>query len=232
MKDKKIVIHSESAFLIGCILLSLAVAMISTTPFGLSMVVAPAYVISQYIGVTFGQGEYIVQALLFAVLCLVLRRFKLVYFQSFVTGLIYGAILDLWRIIIPHFNPDITPVGSLPLYLQIIYFVLGVLLTSFSVAIFFKIYLYPQVYDFFVKAVSHHYNKKLTVFKTCFDCSCLVVAVILSLLFFKKFVGIGFGTVIMAVLNGYIIGLFGKLFDKFFEFKPLFVSFSKKFIIE
>lgn len=232
MEKKKIVIHSETAYFAACILLSLAVAMISTTPFGLSMVVAPAYVISEYFGITFGQGEYIVQAVLFIVLCIVLKKFKAVYFQSFITGLIYGTILDFWRIVIPHFNPDITEVGSLPLYLQIIYFVSGVILTSFSVALFFKVYLYPQVYDFFVKAVSSHNNIKLTVFKTCFDCSCLVVAVVLSLLFFNKFVGVGFGTVLMAIFNGYIIGLFGKFFDKYFEFKPLFTAFSAKFIIE
>ncbi len=230
--NKKIIVSGEIAYLFACVVLALSVAMITATDFGVSMIVAPAYILSRKIGISFGQSEYIIQALLFIVLCIVLRKIKIVFISSFVTGLVYGAILDFWRIVIPHFNPDITPVGSLPVELRIVYFVVGALLTSFSVAIFFKTYIYPQVYDFFVKAVSSHFNLNRTIFKTCFDCSCLIVAVIMSLVFFGSFVGIGFGTVIMACFNGFIIGFFSKILDKYFDFKPVLKSFSNKFAIE
>ncbi|MBQ7128686.1 MAG: hypothetical protein IJO19_01710 [Clostridia bacterium] len=230
--NKKITIPSEIAYLFACITISFSVAMITTTDFGVSMIVAPAYILSQKIVISFGQSEYIIQALLFILLCLILRKFKIVFFASFVTGLIYGAILDFWRIVIPHFNPNITPVGSLPFELRIVYFIIGALLTSFSVAVFFKTYIYPQVYDFFVKAVSTHFNANRTIFKTCFDCSCLLVAVVMSLVFFGSFVGIGFGTLIMACLNGFVIGFFSRFLDKFFVFQPIFKNFSNKFAIE
>ncbi|MBQ7348955.1 MAG: hypothetical protein IJW47_03070, partial [Clostridia bacterium] len=61
--------------------------------------------------------------------------------------------------------------------------------------------------------------------------SYLAVALILSLVFFGGLVGISFGTIILAVTIGTIIGFFSRLIDKCFEIKPLFCKFSKFFIL-
>ena len=103
--SKKITLHGEFVYVAAILLLSLAVAMLSAANFGVSMIVAPAYIISQKLGViTFGQGEYLVQSLLFIVFCILMKKVKLVYFSSFATCLIYGAVLDLWRKFVPLFN--------------------------------------------------------------------------------------------------------------------------------
>ena len=163
--------------------------------------------------------------------CIVMRGFRAVYLSSFVTCLIYGAALDLWRCI-PFFNPTVTPPGSMSMPIRILLFILGVLLTSFSVAMFYKTYLYPQVYDFFVKGVSGKFGIKLSRFKTCFDLSCLAVAAIMSLAFFRRFEGIGWGTLVIASINGTIIGFFCRLFDKYFDFPPLFKKFAAHFELD
>lgn len=227
---KKLEVHSEIVYIIAILTLSFSVAMITSTDFGVSMIVALAYILSQKLSfLTFGQSEYIVQGILFIVFCCLMKKVKILYFSSFLTGIIYGAVLDLWRLIIPHFNPKITPPGSFAFPLRIIYFVIGALLTSMSVALFFRTYLYPQVYDFFVKGISNKFSINRTKFKTAFDVSCLIIAATMTLLFFGKFVGVGIGTIIMTCFNGLIIGLFGKLLDKFFVFKPFFKGFSEKF---
>jgi len=112
---------------------------------------------------------------------------------------------------------------------RIIFFVVGVLLTTFSVALFFNTYLYPQVYDFFVKGITDKYGINLTKFKTGFDFTCLTVACIMTLVFFKKFIGVGVGTLIMTVFNGTIIGFFNKLINKYCVVVPLAPKFAKKF---
>lgn len=151
MTNKKVKVSSEGAYLAAIVLLALAVAILSAADFGISMIVAPAYLLSMKLSVlSFGQAEYVIQAGLFIVLCFVLRKFRPVYLFSFETCLIYGWILDLWRKI-PFFNPSTTPPGSMALWLRIAMFVFGMALTSFSVALFFKTYLYPQVYDFLSK---------------------------------------------------------------------------------
>lgn len=227
---KKIRISSEAAYALGILLLSFSVAMIAAADFGVSMIVGPAYMLSlKFSFLTFGQAEYIVQGALFIILCIVLKGVRLIYFEAFLTGVIYGAALDLWRMIIPHFNPELYAPGVLPLPLNVIYFTVGMVMTSFSIALLFNTYFYPQVYDFFVKAVTTRYKLNLTKFKLCFDVSFFAISVALSLLMFGGFNGIGFGTVIMTSLNGFLIGSFSKMFDKYFQFEPRVKKLEAKF---
>ena len=230
MSGKKITLHSEFTYAASIILLSFAVAMVSAADFGVSMIVAPAYIISQKLSfLSFGQGEYLVQSILFIVFCILMKKVKLVYLSSFATCLIYGAVLDLWRKVIPVLNPDITAPGSMGMPLRIVLFAAGMLLTSFSVMLFYKTYLYPQVYDFFVKGVSKKYGIDRTKFKIAFDFSCLTLSCILTFVFFRKLVGVGVGTLVMTALNGFIIGFFDRLFDKYVDLKPFFPKFAEKF---
>ena len=159
---KKIILSSEIIYLVAIALLSLAVAALSAADFGISMIVAPAYLLSLKTNfLTFGQAEYVIQAGVFIVLCLVLKKFKFIYLFSFGTCLLYGFVLDMWRKL-PLFDPQTTPPGSRSLTFRIILFLSGIILTSFSVALFFKTYLYPQVYDFSVKAISRRARKAST----------------------------------------------------------------------
>ena len=228
----KLKIHSETLYFAAIVLLAFSVAMLTAANFGISMIVAPAYILSLKTGfLTFGKAEYVLQAGLFIVFCLVMRKFKAVYLSSFVTCLIYGAVLDLWRLL-PIFNPNVTVPGSMPMPLRIVMFVFGILLTSLSIACFFKTYLYPQVYDFFVKGVSAKFHIKRSFFKTCFDLSCLAVGSAMTLLFFGKVVGISFGTLFMALINGTVIGFFGKILDKVLDVTPFFPKFAAHFSLE
>ena len=232
MTNKKVKVSSEGAYLAAIVLPALAVAILSAADFGISMIVAPAYLLSMKLSVlSFGQAEYVIQAGLFIVLCFVLRKFRPVYLFSFETCLIYGWILDLWRKI-PFFNPSTTPPGSMALWLRIAMFVFGMALTSFSVALFFKTYLYPQVYDFFVKAVSSRYGVRLPVLKTIVDLACLTASVIMTFAFFGEIRGIGWGTLVMALLNGTVIGLFSRLLDKTFDFQLAFPRFAARFTLQ
>lgn len=227
---KRIKICSEAVYIIAMLCISFSVAMVSAADFGVSMIVASAYIISEKVSfLTFGQAEYIVQGLLFIVFCILMRKVRLTYFCAFLTSVLYGALLDMWREVIPHFNPSVCAPGSMHMALRITYLAVGMVMTAFAVALFFKTYICPQVYDYFVKAVSEKYGIDRTKFKVCFDAGCLVTACALSFIFFRRFVGIGIGTVIMTLLNGVIIGGFGKLLEKTVEVKPLFPKLAAKF---
>ncbi len=225
----KIRVHSEAVYLLAILLLALAVAMLTAADFGISMIVAPAYLLSLKTGfLTFGQAEYVIQAGVFVLLCLILRKFRFVYLMSFVTCLLYGAVLDLWRRL-PCFNPAVTAPGSMAMWIRIMLFVAGVLLTSFSVALFFKTYLYPQVYEFFVKVVSEKYGIRLSIFKTIVDLTMLAAAGVMTFCFFGRPEGLNWGTPVMAVCNGTIIGFFSGALDKKFTLVPLFPRFAAQF---
>lgn len=226
---KKIKLNSEIMYVVSNVLMALSVAMLSSVDFGLSMIPAPAYILSQKIQVlTFGQCEYIIQFLVFVLLCVLMKRFRFSYLCAFLTGVFYATVLDLFRMWIPLFNPDITVPGSYALWLRIVLFIVGEIITGCAVALYFKVYIPPQVYDFFVRTISKHFNIDQTKFKRGFDFTCLAVSVVLTLSFFGKFVGVKWGTFVIAIVNAYLIGFFVKLFDKYFEFVPAFKKFANK----
>ncbi len=224
---KPLRLSSELVYLLSLALLALAVSLTAAADFGVSMIVAPAYIVSlKWPVLTFGQAEYIVQGILFIVFCAAMRRVRPLYLVSFATGLLYGVMLDAWRLI-PALSP--AAVGTAPMPVRIALLLIGMVLTSFSIALIFRVYIYPQVYDFFVKGVAVRYSLNRTRFKQIFDASCLLVSVAMSLLLFKGFHGIGLGTLLMTVCNGFIIGFFDRLLEKTTDIRPIFSKLARRF---
>ncbi len=217
-------LYSEWCYVIGILILAFGTALMTKADFGVSMVVAPAYVLylklSQYLPfMTFGLAEYMLQGFLLILMTVVVRRFKLSYLFSFVTALIYGIILDGSMLI----------VGLIPceyLAVRLTLYIIGFIITSAGVAFLFNTYLSPAVYERFVKEVSGRYGFDLGKCKTLYDCTSCAAAIIMSFAFFGlwQFEGIGIGTVICALTNGLLISLFSKLIGQKFE---IIVRFEK-----
>ena len=211
--------YSELAYVFGIVFVAFGVAFMEMVDFGVSMVVAPAYILHLKLSETwsffsFGMAEYTLQAVLLILMMLVLRKFKLSYLFSFVTAVIYGFVLDLCM-------AAVSGIAHETMVARILYYALGMVLCSIGISLFFHTYIAPEVYELFVKEVSAKFNVEIHKFKTCYDiCSCLV-GVILSFCFFGLWVfkGVKWGTIVCALINGSIIGLCSKFFDRFFEFK-------------
>ena len=211
--------YTELAYVHGLIFVALGVAFMEKPDFGVSMVVAPAYILhlkisETYSFFTFGMAEYTLQAVLLIIMALVVRRFKLSYLFSFVTAVIYGFILDLCMLLVSY-----VPMENMAL--RITYYTLGMVLCAIGIALFFHTYIAPEVYELFVKEVSSKYGVEIHRFKTGYDiCSCLI-GVILSFIFFGfgVFRGVKWGTIICALINGTLIGLCSKFLEQRFEFK-------------
>ncbi len=221
---KKIKMSRELAYLIGVCIMPFAASCTIKSNLGTSMIVAPSYILSQKLTfITQGQIEYIVQALFLALMCLVLKRFKLTYLMSFVSALIYGTILDFAKWVM---KADIVPES---IVIRIIYLIVGMVVTSFCVAMLFKTYLAPCAYDFFVSKIGQEKKLDMRKWKLSYDLSMLLISLILSLALFHKLIGINVGTLVMALLNGNIIAMFTKLFDKHIEFFDRFEKFPHYF---
>lgn len=216
---KKKTFYTEASYAIGIFCLSIATALTEAADFGVSMVVAPAYLI--YLKVaealpffTFGMAEYAFQAVLIILTAIILKKFKISYLFSFVTVLIYGFILDGAMEIIAFFPTD-------NIIVRILFFVFGTTLCSASVSLLFHTYISPEAYELFVKEVASKFKIEISKFKLGYDCTSCITAIIMSFIFFGlwHFEGIKLGTVICALVNGPLIGFFGKQFEKKFEFK-------------
>ena len=211
--------YTELAYVFGLLFVAFGVAFMEKSDFGVSMVVAPAYLLhlkisETYSFFTFGMAEYTLQAVLLIIMIIILRKFRLSYLFSFVTAFIYGMILDLCMMIIAGIPTD-------NMAMRLFLYVLGMWLCAIGISLFFHTYIAPEVYELFVKEVSAKCNVEIHRFKTGYDiCSCLI-GVILSFCFFGLWVfrGVKWGTIFCALINGTMIGLCSKFFDRFFEFK-------------
>ena len=225
---KKKIFYTEYAYVIGIVLLALSTALTVLADFGVSMVIAPAYLlhlkVSEYLPFfSFGMAEYTFQAFLLLVMMLIIRRAKLSYLFSFVTAVIYGFLLDGITVLVAHI-----PVDSF--ITRIILYTVGMLICSFSIALLFRTYISPEAYEMFVKEVSAKLGMEISKFKTIYDCVSCLISIIMSFAFFGLFVfkGVQLGTVICALVNGSVIGVFSRMLDKRFEFKDKF-GFAKYF---
>lgn len=222
MERKKIKIPSELAYILGLVLIAFGNSMIEKAEFGMSMVVAPAYLLHLKLYpmldfFSFGMGCYIVEGVLLIILALILRRFKLSFILSFVTAVLYGFIID-------GFIALLNPISAELLYSRIIFFASGVPLVTLGVAFMFHTYLAPEAYDLFVKELCDNFGFNTGKCKTIYDLSSLLVSVLLSFIFFGGIRGLGVGTVICALINGTLIGLYSHFMDKRCVFPRLIKS--------
>ena len=218
MKQKKI-FYNEWAYVFGIIFLALGTALMEKADFGMSMVVAPAYLVylkvSQYLSFfTFGMAEYCLQAVILLLLTLVLRRFRVSYLFSFVTAVVYGCILDL----------DMLLVALIPcetIWGRVLFYVLGMVVCAVGVSLLFHTYISPEAYELCVKEIAARFGFNINVVKTVYDCVSCAIGIILSFCFFGlwHFEGVKLGTLFCALVNGFLIGRCTVLLEKIWEFK-------------
>ena len=219
---KKRVLYAEAAFVLGILTLALGTALMERADFGMSMVVVPAYLlhlkISQYLSFyTFGVSEYVFQAFLLCLLSLLMRRFRKSYLLSFVTAFIYGHVLDGMMALI----------GLLPyrhIGFRIGCYILGMVICALGVALLFRTYFPPEAYELFVKEAAARFHKEIHKTKMVYDgCSCLIgVALSFAFYGFGVFVGVKWGTIVCACVNGWMIGRISRLLDAGFETRDAF----------
>lgn len=218
----KLKFPSEIAYIIGLAILSLGTCLMEKANFGLSMIAAPAYLLSSLLTktvssfFTFGRCEIILEAIVVTILCLIIKKFKIGYLFSLLAGIIYGLTLDMWIFLFRNFEVA-------TLNIRLIYFVLGQIATAFGVAMQFNSYFPPSAYDFFVKEASRHFNISVPKFKTGFDIIFVIISITLSFVIFGigHFEGIKLGTIVVALVNGTTIGIAQKITAKFFSFFDL-----------
>ena len=215
---KKRTLYAEAAYLLGIVILALGTALMEKAAFGMSMVVSPAYIlhvkISEFLPFfTFGMAEYTFQAFLLVILCIVKRKFRMIFLFSFVTAVIYGFTLDGIMLLCSGLPAD-------GIVWRILWYILGMVICSMGVALLFHTYIAPEAYELFVKVIALDHGWEISRVKTVYDCVSCAVSVILSFVFFGfgTFVGVNWGTVVCALINGSIIGACTALLKKCFTF--------------
>ncbi len=216
---KKKIFYTELAYLLALPILAVGTALMERANFGMSMVVAPAYLLHLAVSpalpfFTFGMAEYLLQLALLLAMMLILRKASLSYLLSFGTAVLYGFTLD----------GSMALIGLLPgsgMIFRIACYLSGMLLCCIAIALFFKTYIPTEAYELFVKEVSAKLKMPIHRFKTIYDCVSCLVAIAMSFLFFGfgHFEGVKLGTIFCALVNGWGIGMCSKALEHCFDFQ-------------
>lgn len=216
---KKRVFYTEAAYVFGLIFMALGAAFTELANFGMSMVVAPTYIIhlkvSEYLPwFTFGVAEYAVQGVIIVLVTVIMRKFKASYLVSFLTAILYGTLLDGAIYLLSGIPND-------SLGIRVLCFVAGTAFCAIAVSLFFHTYISPEAYELIVKELARKFSFNINKVKTAYDCINTLLSVILSFIFFGfgVFKGVGVGTVVCALINGALIGKISFFLEKSFRFE-------------
>jgi len=213
---KKINKLGEASWIVGNILCAIGNCLVSKSAFGLSAIIAPAFIMHYKIGfLSVGVCEYIIQGILLALCCLIIGKFKGKFIATICNILFYGACFDA-------VNYLLSPIQPSTVVTRIIVAAVGMLITGFAVALMLRTYIPPSAYEIFVGEVAVAKGINMSRMKLAFDTGMLLLTVIMMFVLLGGFRLdiIGPITVIAAFLNSVLIGFFGKIIDKYCDFSP------------
>lgn len=198
---------------LGIVLCTLGISLCTKGNLGLSMIAAPPYILHLWLRdnltwFTQGTAEYVWQAVLLVITCLIVRRFRFRYLLSFVTALISGFVIDGWLTILGGNGAY----AGMPA--RIAAFAAGTVITAAAIAMFFRTTLPLQVYELVVTEIAERYHIDKDKVKQWNDIVMLVISLAFALILTGGFNGVGVGTIIITLVNATLIRLFGKLLDR------------------
>ena len=190
-----------AVFLIGLFINSLGVSLITKADLGTLPI---SYVLSLNFPLTLGQFTIAFSLLLILIQLAILRRnFKAEHLLQIPISILFGYFIDLTMELLFFIHPQ-TYMAS------VIYLLIGCVILGFGVytEVLANVAMLPG--ESFVRAVSSTRKTEFGSTKVAFDVSLAVIAGILSLLFARRLDGIREGTIIAALLVGFIARLFGR----------------------
>ena len=191
-------------FLVGLFVNSLGVSLITKANLGTSPISSIPYVLSLNFPFTLGNFTIFFSIFLIVLQLIILRKnFKLEHILQIPVSIIFGYFIDLTMILFSWVNPE-------AYIMKIVYLLIGCLILGVGVymEVLADVVMLPG--ESFVRAIVLTWKTNFGTTKICFDVSMSVIAAVLSFIFAGKLAGVREGTVIAALLVGFIARLIAK----------------------
>ena len=191
-------------FLVGLFVNSLGVSLITKANLGTSPISSIPYVLSLNFPFTLGNFTIFFSIFLIVLQLIILRKnFKLEHIIKITVSIIFGYFIDLTMILFSWVNPE-------AYVMKIVYLLIGCLILGVGVymEVLADVVMLPG--ESFVRAIVLTWKTNFGTTKICFDVSMAVIAAVLSFVFAGRLDGVREGTVIAALLVGFIARLIGK----------------------
>ena len=191
-------------FLIGLFVNALGVSLVTKASLGTSPISSIPYVLSLNFPFTLGNFTIVFSILLIVLQILILRKnFKLENILQIPVSIAFGYFIDLTMYMLFWINPQ-------SYFVKMIALLAGCLVLGFGVylEVLADVVMLPG--ESFVRAIVQTWNTNFGTTKIVFDSSMAIIAGVLSFVFSGKLNGVREGTIIAALLVGFIARLLGK----------------------
>lgn len=185
-------------FLVGLLVNSLGVSLITKASLGTSPISSIPYVLSLNFKFTLGMFTIFFSVVLILLQLLILKKdFKLEHLLQIPISMLFGYFIDWTMILISDFEPH-------SYIMKFVSLLVGCAVLGFGVYIevIADVAMLPG--ESFVRVISGRWNLEFGMVKICFDVSIAVIAVVMSFIFSHSLMGVREGTIIAALLVGFI----------------------------
>lgn len=190
-------------YCLGLLILAFGIALAVNSNLGVSPVSSLPFVVSQIAGISLGTCTTLIYALYVLLQMVISRKFQPALVLQLVFSTIFGYFVDGAKWILGDF--------CLPTYFgQLAMLAASIVLIGFSLVLYIDVKLAPMPAEGLVGCIAGLSGRPFSQMKTLFDCTSVLVAAVLSLLFLGKLSGIREGTVLSALLIGKAMGSFRK----------------------
>lgn len=190
-------------FIVGLLINSLGVSLITKANLGTSPISSIPYVLSLNFPFSLGTFTVLFSLLLIFLQLLILRKdFKLEHVLQIPVSIAFGIFIDVSMGLLGFVNPQTYPIKVLNLLIGCIILGVGVYMEVLA-----DVVMLPG--ESFVRAVVFRWKRDFGMTKITFDVSMTVIAAALSLIFSHKLYGVREGTIAAALLVGFIARMIG-----------------------
>lgn len=187
-------------FILGLIINSFGVAFITKSALGTSQISSIPYVLSlKFTMLTFGQTTFLFNMIFIVMQIAILKKdFHPIQFLQVLANILFSFFIDISMLVLAWLNPQTLPLRILSLLIGCAILAIGI-----SVEVAPDVIKVPG--EGIVHVISRVSGIEFGKVKIRFDVTLIIIAIVLSFLFFQRLNGVGLGTIVSAILIGPMI---------------------------
>lgn len=192
-------------FSAGILINSFGIVLITKGALGTSQISSIPYVLSlQMPSISFGMFSFIMNMVYIVLQALLLRRqFKPIQLLQIVVNVVFSASIDVFMAMLSFYAPQ-------QLFTRVLSAIAGCIVLAFGISVEVAPDLIMVPGEGIVAAISKVSGRRFGSVKVMFDVTLILIAALLSWLFFGNIVGVGVGTLLSAVSVGQFVNLINR----------------------
>lgn len=192
-------------FSAGILINSFGIVLITKGALGTSQISSIPYVLSLHMPfISFGMFSFIMNMVYIVLQALLLRRqFKPIQLLQIVVNVVFSASIDVFMAMLSFYAPQ-------QLFTRVLSAIAGCIVLAFGISVEVAPDLIMVPGEGIVAAISKVSGRRFGSVKVVFDVTLILIAALLSWLFFGNIVGVGVGTLLSAVSVGQFVNLINR----------------------